>query len=84
LRNQGVKEGRYGVFDTDFTNYAIVYACEPTTGTQRFYINSRTKGSSAYNNQLVINAISKLQAYNVKTDFIVFSLLTDNNCNYIN
>ena len=83
LRNQGTKQGNYGVFDTDYTNYAIVFSCDQSTGQQRFYINSRTKGSTAYNNQLVISSIVKLQSY-VRTDNIVYSLLTDKNCVYTN
>ena len=44
---------------------------------ERFYINSRTKGFNAYNNQLMLTALSKLSGYGADISGVVYSVLTE-------
>ena len=74
-----MQRGTYGIVDTDYTNYSIVYSCNQKTGiaVERFYINSRTKGFNAYNNQLMLTALSKLSGYGADVSGVVYSILTE-------
>ena len=78
----GLTRGTYGIVDTDYNNYAIVYSCNDSTGVavERFYINSRTKGLTSYNSQLILAGISRLSGYGVDVNGVVYSIITDK-CN---
>jgi hypothetical protein len=78
----GLQRGTYGIVDTDYNNYAIIYSCNDKTGItqERFYINSRTQGLTAYNSQLILAALSKLTGYGVNTSGYVNNILTEK-CN---
>ena len=75
----GLQRGTYAIVDTDYNNYAIIYSCTDRTGiaVERFYINSRTKGLTAYNNQLILTGLSKLSGYGANMNGVVYSILTE-------
>ena len=78
----GLTRGRYGIVDTDYNNYAILYSCNDRTGiaVERFYINSRTNGLTFFNSKLILAALSRLSGYGVNVNGVVYSILTDK-CN---
>ncbi len=73
----GLQRGTYGIFDTDYNNYAIIYSCNEKNGiaVERFYINSRTKGKTSYNVQLILAGLFRLREHGVDINDAVYSII---------